>query len=70
MQTPPLVQNLMQLKKCLILTCFTFVQIYELYGYGQYKMFSSFINVLANVNQTQSTWEYVSTKIRQKLVCS
>ncbi len=54
MQTPQLVQNLTQFLKCLISTCFTFVQIYELYGYGQYKMHGSFINVLANVNQTQS----------------
>jgi len=61
-QTTPWVQNLTQLKKCLISTCFTFVQIYELYGYGQYKMHGSFINVLANVNQTQSIWPHVSTK--------
>jgi hypothetical protein len=53
-QTPPLVQNLTQLKKCLISICFTFVQIYELYDYGQYKMHGNFINVFANVNQTQS----------------
>ncbi len=51
-QTPPWVQNLTQLKKCLISTCFTFVQIYELYGYGKYKMHGSFINVLANESNT------------------
>ncbi len=31
-----------------------FVQIYKLYGYGQYKIHGSVINVLANVNQIQS----------------
>jgi hypothetical protein len=31
-----------------------FAQIYKLQGYGQYKMHGSVINVLANVDQTQS----------------
>ncbi len=35
-------------------TTFIFVQIYKLYGYGQYKIHGNAINVLANVNQIQS----------------
>jgi hypothetical protein len=31
-----------------------FAQIYELHKYGQYKMHGIVINVLTNVNQTQS----------------
>jgi hypothetical protein len=33
----------------------TFIQIYKIYGYGQYKMHRNVINinVLANVDQTQ-----------------
>ena len=31
-----------------------FAQIYKIQGYGQYKMHRSIINVLANVNETQS----------------
>jgi hypothetical protein len=38
----------MQLKECFISPCFAFAHIYKLYGYGQYKMHGSVINVLTN----------------------
>jgi hypothetical protein len=50
----PLVQKLTQLKEHIISSCLTFVQIYKLYGYGQYRMHGSVINVLIDMNQTQS----------------
>jgi hypothetical protein len=50
----PLVQKLTQLEEHLISPCLAFAQIYKLQGYGQYKMHGSVINVLANVDQTQS----------------
>jgi hypothetical protein len=47
-------KKLTQLEECIISSCFVFVQIYKLKGYGQYKMHDSVINILTNVNQTQS----------------
>ncbi len=35
-------------------SCITFVQIYKLEKYGQYKMHGNVINVLANVDKIQS----------------
>jgi hypothetical protein len=35
-------------------TTFVSVQIYKLYGYGQYKIHGDVIDVLENVNQIQS----------------
>jgi hypothetical protein len=49
----PLVQKFTQLEECVISSHLTFVQIYKLYVHGKYKMNSSVINVLANVNQIQ-----------------
>jgi hypothetical protein len=49
-----LVQKSTQLKKHIISSCLAFAQIYKLYGYGQYKMHDSVINVLIDMNQTQS----------------
>jgi hypothetical protein len=43
-----------QLKEHIISSCLAFPQIYKLYGYGQYKMHGSVINVPIDVNQTQS----------------
>jgi hypothetical protein len=40
--------------KIFYFTTFVFVQIYKLYGYGQYTIHGSVINVFANVNQIQS----------------
>ena len=31
-----------------------FAQIHKLHNYGQYKLYGSIINVLANIDQTQS----------------
>jgi hypothetical protein len=36
-------------------SCITFVQIYKLEKYGQYKMHGSVINVPTNVDKIQST---------------
>ncbi len=47
----PLVQKLTQLKKRFISPRFTFVQIYKLQRYMQYKMHGIVINVFANVDQ-------------------
>jgi hypothetical protein len=55
----PLVQKLTHLEKHLVLSHFAFVLIYKIYGYGQYKMHGNVINVLANVNQTQSILSYI-----------
>jgi hypothetical protein len=50
----PLVQKLTQLEKRFISPHFTFVQIYKLQRYGQYKMYGIVINVHVNVDQIQS----------------
>jgi hypothetical protein len=50
----PLVQKITQLEKRFISSHFTFVQIYKLQRYGQYKMHGIVINVPANVDQIQS----------------
>jgi hypothetical protein len=48
----PLVQKLTQLEEPFI-SRLIFTQIYKLQGYEQYNMHDNFINVLANVDQTQ-----------------
>jgi hypothetical protein len=48
-----LVTKLTHLEEQLIYSWLTFVQIYKLHGYGQYKMKGSIINIPSNINQTQ-----------------
>jgi hypothetical protein len=52
----PLIQKLTQLEENVVLPRFAFVQIYKIYGYGQY---ASVINVPTNVNQTQFILSHV-----------
>jgi hypothetical protein len=54
-----LVQKLTKLKEHIISSCLAFAQIYKLYGYGQYRMHGSVINVLIHMNQTQSILPYL-----------
>jgi hypothetical protein len=49
-----LIKKLTQLEEHFVSTRFIFAQIYKLQRYGQYKMHGSVINVLANVDHTQS----------------
>jgi hypothetical protein len=53
------VRKLNELKEQLILFCLAFVQIWQLQGYGQYSIKGSIINVLTNVNFTQSILPYL-----------
>jgi hypothetical protein len=48
------VKKLNELEKRLISHHLAFVQIWQLQGYGQYSIKGNIINVLANVNFTQS----------------
>jgi len=48
------VKKLNELEKRLISPHLAFVQIWQLQGYGQYSIKGNIINVLANVNFTQS----------------
>jgi hypothetical protein len=46
------ITKLTNLEECLISSWLVFAQIYNLHGYGQYKMKGGVINVATNINQT------------------
>jgi hypothetical protein len=54
-----LVQKLTQLNGHIISSCFAFAQIYKLYGYEQYRLHGSVINVFIDMNQIQSILPFV-----------